>query len=105
MAQIKQGKWQKKIHVRENTGNLEICQNTGKTQGIWFAQVVNSLMTKVKDIAIFATKISIFFQKLDRSAKSNLCMKYLQIMEIGTGKFCGWTGKTQGKHREFENTI
>ena len=35
--------------------------NFAKTQGIWFAQVVNSLMTKVKDIAIFAGKISIFF--------------------------------------------
>ena len=45
-----------------------------KTQGIWFAQVVNSLMPKVKDIAIFVAKISIFFQKLDRFAKSVLCM-------------------------------
>ena len=48
--------------------------NFAKTQGILFAQVVNSLMPKVKDIAIFAAKISIFFQKLDRSAKSVLCM-------------------------------
>ena len=47
---------------------------TGKTQGILFAQVVNSLMPKVKDIAIFATEISIFFQKLDRAAKSVLCL-------------------------------
>ena len=29
---------------------------------------------KVKDIAIFAAEISIFFQKLDKSAKSVLCM-------------------------------
>ena len=35
--------------------------NFAKTQGILFAQVVNSLMLKVKDIAIFASKISIFF--------------------------------------------
>ena len=34
--------------------------NFAKTQGIWFAQVVNSLILKVKDTAIFATKISIF---------------------------------------------
>ena len=74
--------------VRENTGNLEIlskhrefcqntgnyvkiqgilskyrefCQNTGKTQGILLAQVVNALILKVKDIAIFAAKKSIFF--------------------------------------------
>ena len=54
---------------------------SGKTQGIWkfcktqgfhFAQVVNALILKVKDIAIFA---AIFFiQKLDRSTKSVLCM-------------------------------
>ena len=49
-AQGKQGKWQKKIPVRENTGNLEIL----------LAQVVNSLILKVKDIAIFAANISIF---------------------------------------------
>ena len=56
---------------------------SGKTQGIWkfcqntgtlFAQVANSLILKVKDMAIFAAKISIFFQKLDGSAKAVLCM-------------------------------
>ena len=52
----------------------KFCQNTGKTQGIWFAQVVNSLTLMVKDISIFAVKISIFF-KTDKSAKSVLCMK------------------------------
>ena len=35
----------------------KFCQNTGKTQGILFAQVVNSLILKVKDISIFAAKI------------------------------------------------
>ena len=61
--QGKQGKWPKKFPVRENTGNLEFCQNTGnfvKTQGFFFAQVVNALILKVK--------------KLNRSAKSVLCM-------------------------------
>ena len=52
--------------------------NFAKTQGkhreFCFSQVVNSLMPKVKDVVIFAAKISIFFQKLDRSAKSVLCM-------------------------------
>ena len=93
-AQGKQGKWPKKIPVRENTANLEIlskhrefgnfvktqekqwgfCLNTGKTQGILLAQVVNVLILKVKDIAIVAAKKLFFFQKLDRSAKSVLCM-------------------------------
>ena len=55
-------------------GIWKFCQNTGKTQGILLAQVVSSLILKVKDIAIFATKISIISQKLDRSANSVLCM-------------------------------
>ena len=56
-AQGKQGKWGEKIPVRENTGNLEILP---KTQGTWFAQVVNSLILKIKNISVFAAKISIF---------------------------------------------
>ena len=63
-AQGKQGKWPKKFPV----GNFV------KTQGILLAQVVNSLILKVKGIAIVAAKKSIFAQKLDKSAKSVLCM-------------------------------
>ena len=35
----------------------------GKTQGIWklYAEVVNSIILKMKDIAIFAVKISDYF--------------------------------------------
>ena len=89
-AQGKQGKWPKKFPVRENTGNLEIlskhrnleilskhrefCLTTGKAQGFFLAQVVNFLILKEKDIAIVAAKKSFFFQKLDRSATSVLCM-------------------------------
>ena len=50
------------------TGNLEIlskhrdfCLNTGKTQGILLARVVNVLILKVRDIAIVAAKKSFFF--------------------------------------------
>ena len=50
----------------------KFCQNTGKTQGIWFVtQVVNSLILKVKDISVFAAKISIFSEDLDEAV---LCM-------------------------------
>ena len=45
--------------------------NFAKTQGIWFAQVVNSLILKVKNISVFAGKISIFFEDLDKAV---LCM-------------------------------
>ena len=55
--------------------------NCVKTHGIWFTQVVNSLILKVKDISIFYAKISNFFLRLDKSVKS------------------------QGKHSEFENVI
>ena len=48
--------------------------NFAKTQEILFAQVVNSLIQKVKDISIFAAKISNFLGKLDKSAKIVLCM-------------------------------
>ena len=54
------GKWPKRISVRENPGNLEICAKTQGKQGILFAQVVNSLILKVKDISKFVAKISIF---------------------------------------------
>ena len=47
--------------------------NLAKTQGIWFAQVVNFLRLTVKDISIFAAKFPNFF-KLDKSAKSVLSM-------------------------------
>ena len=55
---------------REN-GKKNHCQgkdrefgNVAKTQGkqgIWFAQVVNSLILKLKDISVFSVKISHFF--------------------------------------------
>ena len=58
--------------------------NFAKTQGIWFAQVVKSLILKVKDISKFAAKISQKNLKLDKSNEK---------------------GKKQGKHRECENAI
>ena len=66
---------------RENNPNKNPCQgkhrefgNFAKTQGILFSRVINSLILKIKDISIFAVKISQFFLKLDKSAKSVLCM-------------------------------
>ena len=35
--------------------------NFAKTQGMWFAQGLNSLILKVKDISIFAAKFFLFF--------------------------------------------
>ena len=47
----------KEITVRENTGNFEILQK----HRIWFAQVVISLILKVKDILIFVAKVPNIF--------------------------------------------
>ena len=55
-------------------GIWKFCQHTWNTQGIWFAHVINSLILKVKDILIFAAKISTFGGELDKSAKSVMCM-------------------------------
>ena len=57
-ATEKTGKWQKIFPVRENTGNSEILPKL-------------SLILKVKDVSIFATKISIFSEEL---YKAVLCM-------------------------------
>ena len=66
------GKMAKKKSLSGKTqGIWKFCPNTGKTQGIWFAQVVNSQILKVKDISIFAAKISIFSEELDKAV---LCM-------------------------------
>ena len=60
-AQGKQGKWPKNSLSGKTQGIRKFCQNSGKTQGNWFAQLVNSLILKVKDISNFAAKISNFF--------------------------------------------
>ena len=49
--------------------------NFAKTQGILFAQIVNSLVLKVMNIPIFATKISMFF----RSWKSQVGVVYVIV--------------------------
>ena len=68
------GIWRGNIPARENTGNSDILSKHRETQGILFAQVENSLVLKVKNIAKLAAIILMFFQKLDTSAKSVLCM-------------------------------
>ena len=57
----KQGKWPKRFPVRENRE----FGNFAKTQGIWFAQVINSLILKVK-----------YISKEDSAQKPNFEGKY-----------------------------
>ena len=56
LKQGKKEKWPKKFLSGKTEGIWKFSQNTGKIQGIWFAQVLNSLILKVKDISIFAAK-------------------------------------------------
>ena len=67
----KTGKMAQKITCQ---GKHKECGNFAKTQEIWFAQIVNSLILTVKDISKIAAKSSNSFFKLDKSAKSVLCM-------------------------------
>ena len=70
-AHGKQGKWPKTNLSWKTQRIQKFCQNTGKTQGIWFAQVINSLIIKVKDILVFAVNISKLFLK---SLLSQFCV-------------------------------
>ena len=71
--------------------------NFAKTQGIWFAQVVNSLLLKVKDISIFAAKISNFFCLSWMSLPSQFCVcDSHKSCKLAQGKFA----VGQGKNRE-----
>ena len=63
-----QGKWQKKVCVRESTENLEMLSNTGKIQGIGCPYVINYPILKIKDIVIFAMKLSFFL-------RNRMCLK------------------------------
>ena len=53
---IAQGKQEKLPQKTALSGKTQIIQKFAKTQGILCAEVLNSLILKIKDIAIFATK-------------------------------------------------
>ena len=61
-----QGKHRKQGNGKTNSGKIQgirkFYENIGKTQGIGFARVVNSLILKVKDISVFSVKIPIFLE-------------------------------------------
>ena len=72
--------------------------NFAKTQGIWFAQVLNYLILKVKDFSMFAAKISNFFLSWI-SRPSQFCVsKNNKSRKLAQGK----SVVGQGKHREIE---
>ena len=75
--------------------------NFAKTQGILFAQVENFLILQVKDIVIFAAKISIFSRSwIGLPSQFCVCNSH-KLCKLAQGRFV----VGQGKHREFENTF
>ena len=98
-----QGKHREFGNFIKTRGKLrEFCLNTGKTQGILLAQVVNVLILKVKDIAIVAGGKNPFFPRSWIGLPNQFCVCNTQkLCKLAQGKFA----VEQGKHREFENTI
>ena len=102
--QGKQGKWPKKIPVRENTGNLEmlskhreICLNSGKT-GNFVSSNCKCSDSKGKEYCDICRKKTQFFSKSWIGLPSQFCV-------CNTHKLCklaqGKCAVGQGKHREF----
>ena len=73
--------------------------NFAKTQGIWFAQVVNSLILTVKDIAIFAAKISIFLYFFSEGGY----VRQVSFVYVIVTNYVNWRRENVGLGRE--NTV
>ena len=111
-AQGKPGKWPKRNPCQEKHrefGNFvktqgkhrEFYLNTGKTQGILLAQVVNVHILKVKDIAIVAARKSFFFSRSWIGLPSQFCVcNTHKLCKLAHGKF-----RSEREKTEFENTI
>ena len=81
-------------------GIWKFCQNTGKTQGILFAQVVNSLMPKVSKI--FGTQISIFSRSwIGLPSQFCVCNSY-KLWKLAQGKFTVGQENTGNLKIQFE---
>ena len=74
--------------------------NFAKTQGILFAQVVNSLILKVEDIAIFAAKKSIFSRSW-----IGLPTQFCVCNSHKSRKLAQENLRMDRENTEFENTI
>ena len=76
--------------------------NVAKTQGILFAQVVNSLILKVKDVVIFAVKISIFSQKLEMSESQFCVFNSHKLSKLAQGTFVVGPGPNRDNRGNFK---
>ena len=95
-AQGKQGKCPKKNPCQ---GKHRELGNLAKSQGIWFAQLVNSLILKVKDILVFAAKFFKFSLKLD----SQFCVcNCHNARKLAQGKFAVGQGNNGNLKMQVE---
>ena len=84
----------KKIPCQGKHREFENLENLAKTPGILFAQAVNSLILKVKDTAIFAAKISIFFSRSLIGLPSQICVcNSHKLCKLAEEKFAVGQGK------------
>ena len=88
--------------AQEDSMSGKFSQNTGQTQGIWFAQVVNSLILKLRDINFghLPRKFPIFFSWIRLPIQVCVCNSN-KSRKFAQGKFA----VAQEKHREIENAI
>ena len=99
-----QGKWPKKIPVRENSGNLEILPKHRENTGNLVCSSCKFPDSKGKSYSKFAAEISNFCLSLIR-LPNQFCVCNSHKSRKLTRKICCLTGKIQGQHREFENAI
>ena len=67
-----------------------------------YAQVVNSLILKIRDIVIFAATFANLFMVTGYVSQDSLVYEILEITEIGTAKAGSWRGKT---HQIVKQTV
>ena len=101
-------KWKNSTHYIQGThctGIWKFCQNTGKTQGICFAPVVNSLILKVTDISKIFAKDSYFFGSwISLQSQFSVCNSH-KSQKLAQGKFDAHrekTGKTGNLKMQFK---
>ena len=97
-----QGKWPKKIPVRENTGNLEILSKHRENTGNFVSSKCKCSDSKSKGYCNSCSKKILFFSRSWIGLPSQFCVcNTHKLCELAQGKFV----VRQGKHMEFENTI
>ena len=101
-AQGKPGKWTKKIHVRENTGNLEILPKHRENTGNFVCSSCKFPDAKGKGYCDICRENFHFFFRNWIGLPSQFCVcKSYKLWKLAQRKIV----VGQGKHREFENTI